>query len=241
MIVIQAEKLTKLYGGQEAVSQIDFTVTKGEIFGIIGPNGAGKTTAVEMMSGYRKPSSGTVRVLDLDPVADWKELKEKIGVVLQHTNFYDKLKVKEVLELFASYYKKTRSVDEIVGMLDLSPYMSKYVKKLSGGWKQRLAIAIALINDPDIIFLDEPSTGLDPEVRAKLWRIFKKMKQEGKTLVLTTHYMEEAQRLCDRVAVFRAGVIAACDNPYELIGQWVPSEGTLEDVYLSLTGAARGE
>lgn len=241
MSIIEIQGLTKRYGDRTAVDNLSLKVYKGEILGIIGPNGAGKTTTIEMLTGFRKPDAGTIQMLGIDPVANPYRVKEKIGVLLQSTGFYDKIKVKEALELFASYYQKKRPIQELITLLGLKDHLHKYVKKLSGGLRQRVAIAIALVNDPEIVFLDEPSTGLDPEVRREFWTIIRKLKGEGKTIILTTHYMEEAQQLSDRIAVFKSGKILACDTPERLISHLPYGKGTLEDVYLSMTGLMREE
>ncbi|WP_160837851.1 ABC transporter ATP-binding protein [Halobacillus litoralis] len=240
-LVIDADGLTKRYGDFLAVDDLDLKVYEGEVFGIIGPNGAGKTTSIEMITAFRKPDKGRVKVLGLDAQKDFYQLRERIGVQLQHSSLYEKLKVKEVLTLFASYYKRNRSIEELISMLQLEKYLNKSIKHLSGGWKQRVSFALALINDPDIVFLDEPTTGLDPEIRRDIWHIVQKIKAEGKTIILTTHYMEEAQFLCDRIGVFNKGKMVACGSKKELVKHLPGQEGNLEDVYMNLTGVMREE
>ncbi len=232
--VIEVDAVEKAYGTTKAVDGISFTVSQQEIFGVIGANGAGKTTTLEMIMGLRVPDKGNIKVLGHDVVKNTDQIKQKIGIQLQQTSLYDRIKVKEALELFASYYDKTRDPQEIIQLLGLEPYLNKYVKKLSGGWQQRTALALALINDPDIIFLDEPTTGLDPQARRDLWDVILKLRDEGKTIVLSTHYMEEAQRHCDRIAVIKKGRLVDCDTPEGLIRRLPEGKGTMDDVYLQL-------
>jgi len=239
--VIELKNIEKSYGPTKAVNGISMTISKGEIFGIIGANGAGKTTTMEIMMGLRTPDTGSVRMLGLDVLKNPVALKNKIGIQLQSTSLYDRIKVKEALDLFASYYTKTRSKQEIIDMLGLQPYLNMYVKKLSGGWQQRTALALALVNDPDIIFLDEPTTGLDPQARFDLWKIIHKLRDEGKTILLSTHYMEEAHKHCDRVAVIRKGQLVACDTPDNLIKLLPNGQGTMDDVYVQIAAGMKGE
>jgi ABC-2 type transport system ATP-binding protein len=240
-VVIELKDAKKTYGSVQAVRGISMQVYRGEILGIIGANGAGKTTTLEMMMGLVQPTSGKVTVLGYDVKNQSKELKERIGIQLQKTSLYDRIRVSEAIELFQSYYKKTRDPREIIEMLGLQPYLKKSVKKLSGGWQQRTVLALALINDPEIIFLDEPTTGLDPKARHDLWEIILKLKKEGKTILLSTHYMEEAHKYCDRVAVIRAGELVACDTPQNLIKMLPGGQGTMDDVYVEIAVATKGE
>ena len=214
---ISIENLHKRYKNKHAVRGVSFNVKQGEIFGILGPNGAGKTTTIEMMEGLRKRDSGSIQILGLDPEKNSFELRQRIGIQFQSTSIQEKLKVKEAITLFASFYPNQADVAHIVKSLGLEPYLNKYFKDLSGGWKQRLTLALAAIHDPDIIFLDEPSTGLDPQSRRELWDLILQFRDSGKTIVLTTHYMEEAERLCDRVAMFNNGQIIALDTPKNLV------------------------
>lgn len=233
-VVIQVRDVRKTYGSTKAVDGISFTISRQEIFGVIGANGAGKTTTLEMAMGILKPDEGEVHVLGHDVVNDADKIKQRIGIQLQQTSLYDRIKVKEALELFSSYYDKTRDKQEIIDLLGLEPYLNKYVKKLSGGWQQRTALALALINDPEIIFLDEPTTGLDPQARRDLWDVLLMMRDEGKTIVLSTHYMEEVQQHCDRIAIIKKGRLIDCDSPEKLIGRLPDGKGTMDDVYIQL-------
>lgn len=230
--VIELTDIVKSYGNVKAVDGISLHVKKGEVLGIIGANGAGKSTTLEIMMGLRKPDSGSVKVLDMDITAASDEIKQKIGIQLQQTALYDRIKVKEALELFSSYYVKKRDIEEIIQTLGLEPYLNKYVKNLSGGWQQRTSLALALVNDPEIIFLDEPTTGLDPQARLELWACINKYRAEGKTIILSTHYMDEAQRHCDRIAIIKKGKLVSCDKPKRLIELLGNHEGSMEDVYL---------
>lgn len=232
--VIQVNNVRKSYGSTKAVDGVSFTVKRQEIFGVIGANGAGKTTTLEMMMGLRKPDQGEIHVLGYNVVQNRDKIKQHIGIQLQQTALYDRIKVEEALELFASYYEKTRDRQEIIDLLGLEPYLNKFVKKLSGGWQQRTALALALINDPEIIFLDEPTTGLDPQARRDLWNIILMLRDEGKTIVLSTHYMEEVQRHCDRVAIIKKGHLVDCDSPGQLIERLPEDKGSMDDVYLQL-------
>ncbi len=216
--IIEVKGLKKRYKDFEAVKGIDIEVFKGEIFGFLGPNGAGKTTTLEILEGLRKPTDGVIKIFGKTIKGDViPEIKERIGVVLQQTSFLDHLKVREILELFASFFKRSISPDEALKMVELEEKATAYPENLSGGQKQRLAIAAALINDPDLIFLDEPTTGLDPQSRESIWLLIEKLKANGKTIFLTTHYMEEAQRLCDRVTIIDHGKIIEVGTPEELI------------------------
>jgi ABC-2 type transport system ATP-binding protein len=213
---ISVQGLRKSYGDFEAVKGIDFEVHTGEVFGLLGPNGAGKTTTVEILEGIRQRSGGDVRVLDYDPDKQKKQLKDRIGVCLQATNLPDKIKVVEALQLFGSLYSRMLNPDDVLKRLQLSDKREAYYSTLSGGQKQRLAIALGLINDPSLLFLDEPSTGLDPQVRLEIHSLIQQMRDEKRTILLTTHYIEEAERLCDRVAIVDTGRIVAIGTPREL-------------------------
>src|SRR5436305_11062615 len=198
---ISVRGLWKKYGDFEAVKGIDFEVYSGEVFGLLGPNGAGKTTTVEILEGIRQRSAGDVRVLDYDPDKQKKRLKDRIGVCLQATNLPDKIKVIEALQLFGSLYSRMLNPDDILKRLQLSDKREAFYSTLSGGQKQRLAIALGLINDPSLLFLDEPSTGLDPQVRLEIHSLLAELRAAKRTIVMTTHYIEEAERLCDRGAI----------------------------------------
>jgi ABC-2 type transport system ATP-binding protein len=217
---IVCERVTKKYGSLIAVNDVSFSVKEGEIFGLVGPNGAGKTTLIEMIEGLRTPDGGSIRALGLDPDRQGAALREKIGVLLQTTSIQPDIKVKEALKLFASFYKHTvGDTDELLHTLSLEDKANSRFRKLSGGLKQRTAIALALVNDPTILFLDELTTGLDPQARRNMWDFVDKVRKEGKTILLTTHYMEEAEKLCDRVAIIDYGKIIALDTPRGLIEQ----------------------
>jgi ABC-2 type transport system ATP-binding protein len=211
--------LWKSYGAVKAVAGVDFTVQSGEVFGMLGPNGAGKSTTVEILAGLRRRDAGQVKVLGMDPGVDAAQLKSRIGMQLQSVSLYPRLKVLEVLRLFASFYSRPLDPLAVLDRVDLREKAGALTNQLSGGQAQRLAIALAMIGDGEMLFLDEPTTGLDPQARRMLWEVILDLKQAGKTVVLTTHYMEEAERLCDRVAVIDYGRIIALGSPRELVAQ----------------------
>lgn len=215
--IIEVKDLTKKYKDIVAVDDISFEVEKGEIFGLLGENGAGKTTTLEMIEGLRKPTGGKILVLGKDAQHEMDSIKEKIGVQLQSSAYFDDLKLKEILDLFGSFYKTSLYPANLLKMVDLQEKRNSTIKSLSGGQKQRFSIVAALVNDPQIVFLDEPTTGLDPIARRNLWDIIAKIKKQGKTIILTTHYMEEAENLCDRVAIMDKGKIIAIDKPHKLV------------------------
>jgi ABC-2 type transport system ATP-binding protein len=218
--VIEIRNLVKTYGSFTAVDGIDLTVYRNEIFGILGPNGAGKTTTLEMVEGLRRPDSGSIHVAGIDVVANPTAVKRLIGVQLQTTALFDYLSARELIELFAALSGGDTSperVGELVTMVALDDKSGSYVNQLSGGQRQRLSIALSVVNDPEVLFLDEPTTGLDPQARRNLWGLIRELRDSGKTIVLTTHYMEEAEVLCDRVAVMDHGRIIAADSPLALI------------------------
>lgn len=217
---ILCKNLVKTYPSKppvEAVRGLNLEVPVGECFGLLGPNGAGKTTTLEIIEGLLKPTSGMVEVLGMNWSSNAKEIRERIGISLQETQLADKLTVREVIELFRSFYDKGISVDESIATVSLQEKANARVEKLSGGQKQRLAVATALVGDPELLFLDEPTTGLDPQSRRQLWDTIKQYQSKGRTVVLTTHYMDEAERLCDRVAVIDKGQVIALGTPKELI------------------------
>ncbi|MBA3387409.1 MAG: ABC transporter ATP-binding protein [Chthoniobacterales bacterium] len=213
---IYVRGLRKSYDGFEAVKGIDFEVRPGEVFGLLGPNGAGKTTTVEILEGLRPRSGGEVKVLDLDPELQTKRLKDRIGIALQATNLPDKITVREAVNLFAAFYTRTVEGEPLLKRLQLWDKKDAAYVTLSGGQQQRLALALALINDPQMLFLDEPTTGLDPQVRLEIRDLIEELRAEKRTILMTTHYIEEAERLCDRVAIIDAGQIIALGTPREL-------------------------
>jgi ABC-2 type transport system ATP-binding protein len=220
-----------------AVAGLDLRIAAGECFGLLGPNGAGKTTTVEILEGVAEPTSGVVELFGLTWRKHGAALRERIGVALQETQFPDKQSVEETLQLFRSFYRRPRPLQALLDEVQLEEKRAAWVGKLSGGQKQRLALACALVGSPEILFLDEPTTGLDPQSRRQVWDLVSAYKSRGGTVLLTTHYMEEAERLCDRVAVVDHGRIIQEGTPRALIDQHVGTpEGTLEDVFVALTG-----
>jgi ABC-2 type transport system ATP-binding protein len=217
--VIRVTDLRRSYGNVKAVDGVSFEVAKGEIFGLLGPNGAGKTTTVEMLEGLTKPDAGRAEVLGIDVARDPTAIKERIGVQLQTAALYPNLTVLEVVALFCSFYPKSRPADELVTALDLGEKRDAQTRHLSGGQRQRLSVALALVNDPELIFLDEPTTGLDPAARRSLWDLIAGLRERGRTVVLTTHYLEEAEALCDRVAIMDHGHILELGSIDELVSR----------------------
>jgi len=215
--VIRVTELKKYYGDVRAVDGVSFEVQPGEIFGLLGPNGAGKTTTVEILEGLRQPDGGEVRVLGLDVVKDADALKPRIGVSLQTAALYPKLTVVELIDLFRSFYPKTRPTDELIEILGLGERRKAQSKDLSGGQRQRLAVALSLVNDPELVFLDEPTTGLDPAARRALWTLVEDLKAGGTSVLLTTHYMEEAEILCDRLAIMDHGKVLEMGTVEQLV------------------------
>ena len=244
-IVLEVQNLTKRYGDLVAVNGVSFSVNRQEIFGILGPNGAGKTSTLEMIETLRPIDSGTVILDGLDVTKHPQKVKRIIGVQLQSSSFFDKLSLTELLLIFGEMYSRQVDPLALLNEVELKDKAKSYVTDLSGGQKQRFSIAAALVNDPVILFLDEPTTGLDPQARRHLWGVIKRIRSEGKTVVLTTHYMEEAEELCERVAIMDNGKIIANAPPQELvkklIGKGFKKErverlASLEDVFLDLTG-----
>jgi ABC-2 type transport system ATP-binding protein len=213
---VAVNDLRKSYNELQALRGISFEIARGEIFGLLGPNGAGKTTTVEILEGYRERDGGSVTVLGEDPSTAGLAWRERIGVVLQSSSFYDSLTVAENLALFAGYYSQPRPVGEVVELVGLEEKRDTLVRSLSGGQRRRLDLGLALVGDPEIVFLDEPTTGFDPEARRRAWQTIASLRELGKTILLTTHYLEEAERLSDRVAVLRDGEIVALGPPSEL-------------------------
>jgi ABC-2 type transport system ATP-binding protein len=231
--IVQVEGLRKTYGATVAVDDVSFQVREGEIFGMVGPNGAGKTTTIECLEGLRKPDQGRVRVLGVDPRRESNLLRERTGIQLQQSNLPDRMRVWEALDLYASFYPKAADWVELLTQLGLEEKRNTPFAKLSGGQKQRLFIALALLPDPQLVFLDELTTGLDPQARHAIWDLVRGVRARGKTVLLTTHFMEEAERLCDRVAILDHGRIVALDTPAALIR----GLGVEERVVFDLDGA----
>lgn len=225
--IIDVKGLVKNYGTFQAVKGVHFQVRKGEIFGLLGPNGAGKTTTLEMLVGLRKPDKGTATIGTYDILREMSKVKELIGVQLQSTSLFELLTVEEILKMYASFYPSHISISQIIDDMLLTEKRKSRIKGLSGGQKQRLAIALALVHDPQVVFLDEPTTGLDPQARRTLWDIVLQLKEKGKTIVITTHYMDEAHILCDRIAIMDQGELIALDNPTELVKS-LQSDSALE-------------
>lgn len=219
MTVIEVVEITKQFRQIKAVDKVSFEVKQGEVFGLLGPNGAGKTTTLEIIEMLQKADSGEVCIAGMNIKTHTKEIKQKIGVQLQSTSLYDKITVKECMQLFAHYYPKAIDTHTLLKWVNLEEKAHTYTKHLSGGQKQRLVLALALVNNPEIVFLDEPTTGLDPQARRNIWDIVQNLKQQGKTVVLTTHYMDEAERLCDRLAIMDNGRIIRTGSPQYLIQQ----------------------
>ena len=217
MSAIAVSDLRKAYGQREVLHGLSFTVETGEVFALLGPNGAGKTTTVEILEGYRRRDAGQVRVLGEDPERGGRAFKSRIGIVLQSSAVYHLLSVREILELFAGYYPRPRRADEVIELVGLAEKRDARVRTLSGGQLRRLDLALALVGDPELVFLDEPTTGFDPAARRQAWETIRDLRSLGKSVLLTTHYMEEAQRLADRVAILRDGEIVGTGSPRELL------------------------
>jgi ABC-2 type transport system ATP-binding protein len=245
--IVEVKDLTKSYGGKQVVKGISFSVKEGEIFGILGPNGAGKTTTLEMIEAIRPIDSGSVMLDGFDVRTQGKKAKHVIGIQLQSSGFYDKVTLAEQLKMFASFYGQKADIKQLLEEVKLTEKANSYVEKLSGGQKQRFSIAAALVNTPRVLFLDEPTTGLDPQARRHLWELVKSIKKKGITVILTSHYMEEAELLCDRLAIMDNGKIIAMDTPDKLIKDLLKrgfkkqvevQQADLEDVFIDLTGKA---
>lgn len=248
--IISVSGLSKRYGEITAVDDISFTVARGEVFGMLGPNGAGKTTTIEILEGLRCADSGTALIDGIDVHKDPKKVKGIIGVQLQSSAFFDHLSVSETIKLYGELYGEKVDVDAILREVELSDRKKAYFKQLSGGQKQRLSIAVALVNKPVVLFLDEPTTSLDPQARHHMWELIERIRRTGTTIMLTTHYMEEAEELCDRVAIMDGGKIVELDTPDELVERLlatgfkatrVVKPATLEDVFINLTGRSLRE
>ena len=240
-LAVRCASLTKRYGDVVAVDGLSLDVFRCECLGLLGPNGAGKTTTIEILEGLLTPDEGEVHVLGLRWGVDDRELRQRLGIQLQETQLAEKLTVEETLRLFRSFYHAGRTIDELLQMVELEGKRRSWVGKLSGGQKQRLAVACALAGDPALLFLDEPTTGLDPHSRRQLWGVLEDFRTRGGTIVLTTHYMDEAETLCDRVAIVDQGRVIALGTPKDLIGSLgaprvVVHQGTLDDVFMAKTG-----
>ncbi|MBS1765821.1 MAG: ABC transporter ATP-binding protein [Acidobacteria bacterium] len=233
-LALEIKGLRKAFPKVVAVDGLDLEVRRGEVFGILGPNGAGKTTTLEMTEGLQQPDAGDIRVLGLDWKRSGQEIRTRIGVQLQATSLFNKITPREALDLIGGYYPKRRGTDELLDLVQLQEKADAYHITLSGGQMQRLALALALVNDPELVFLDEPTTGLDPQARRSLWDVVKRMKEEGRTVVLTTHYMDEAEVLCDRLAIVDHGKVIARGTPASLISDL----GLPSVVELSFDGTA---
>ena len=242
---IRVEGLTKRFGAFTAVDNVTFSVKSGEIFGILGPNGAGKTTTLEIIEGLQDPSEGSVSVLGLDIGRKASQVKARIGVQLQASAYYDYLNVREILSLIGSFYPRRTPADQLLEQVGLQDQATQRVRQLSGGQQQRFSIAASLVNDPELLILDEPTTGLDPQARRNTWALIREINQKDVTVVLTTHYMEEAETLCHRLAIMDQGRLVATDTPQNLISglqtactvTLTPTEPLTEDQLLSLNGA----
>ncbi|WP_376795891.1 ABC transporter ATP-binding protein [Thermogemmatispora sp.] len=215
---IIVDRLSKSYNGRRVVDELSFSVRRGEVFALLGPNGAGKTTTVETLEGYRRPDGGSVRVLGLDPLREAAHLKPLIGVMLQQDGLYPMLRPREVLRLFAGYYQQPQPIDQLLERVGIDPATKTNCRRLSGGQKRRLALALALVGNPQLLFLDEPTAGMDPQARLATWEIIRDLKAQGVTILLTTHLMDEAERLADRVAIIDHGRLIALDTPERLTG-----------------------
>ena len=218
MSAIAVRDLRKSYGAYEALRGVSFEIEEGEVFGLLGPNGAGKTTTIEILEGYRRRDGGEVDVLGFDPERAASAFRERIGVVLQQSQLWPNLTVAETHRMFAGYYEHPRNVDEVIALVGLTEKRDARVKTLSGGQKRRLDLGVALVGDPDLVFLDEPTTGFDPAARRAAWEMIRSLRSLGKTILLTTHYLDEAEQLADRLAVLREGVIIQEGTPAELTG-----------------------
>ncbi len=243
MSAIEVDSLKKAYGSLNAVDSISFSVNKGEVFSLLGPNGAGKTTTIEILEGLRERDSGEVKVMGLDPWKSGSELHHKIGVIPQGFKFVDYATPKEAVKYYAVLFGVKVDADAILREVILEDSADVYFTRLSGGQKQKVGLALALVNDPELFFLDEPTTGLDPQARRAVWEVIRNLKSKGRSVLLTTHYLEEAQELADKVAIMNKGKIIAAGTPEELIERYgsgetimVPKRESLEDVFVKLIG-----
>jgi len=245
MSIVSVKDLSKTYDGKNVVDNISFSVKKGEVFGILGPNGAGKTTTLEMLEAVREIDGGSATINDIDVATNPEKIRYLIGVQPQSPAFQDKQKLTELIEMFAAAYGEKVNPKEFLDDVNLSEKGNSYIEQLSGGQKQRFSIAAALVHSPKVFFMDEPTTGLDPQARRNLWNLVKKIQKRGVTVIMTTHYMEEAEMLCDRVAIMDKGKIIAIDTPQSLVKKLLSrgfkkdqhvEQANLEDVFIDLTG-----
>jgi ABC-2 type transport system ATP-binding protein len=238
MEVLEIRGLNKRYGERAVVSDVELSIGRGECLALLGPNGAGKTTLCEMLSGLVRADSGQIRILGRSMPEERERVIQHIGVQLQHTDLYGRYTVRETLQLFASFYLNPMSVSQVMADVGLVPEADRMLRKLSGGQKQRVFLGCALIHNPDLIFLDEPTTGLDPQARRSVWELVRKLKREGRSILLSTHFMEEAEALADRIAVMHQGRIIACGSADHLKEQFCPgvNNSTLEEVFFRITG-----
>jgi ABC-2 type transport system ATP-binding protein len=247
MPAIEVNDLHKSYGSLNAVDGISFQVEQGQIFSLLGPNGAGKTTTVEILEGLRQRNTGTVKIMEMDPWKDGYELHKKIGVIPQGFRFFDKSTPIEAIRYYASLFNVPANPEKILSEVILSDSKNMIFENLSGGQKQKMGLALALVNDPQLLFLDEPTTGLDPQARRAMWDVIRTLKKQGRTILLTTHYLEEAELLADKVAIMTKGKIIAAGSPEELINSYgspkrmVAVSDSLEDIFVKLVGAKMDE
>jgi ABC-2 type transport system ATP-binding protein len=247
MPAIQVDELEKSYGHLKAVDGISFSVEQGEIFSLLGPNGAGKTTTIEILEGLRQRDKGEVKVLDMDPWKDGYNLHKKIGVIPQGFRFFDKATPKEAINYYAALFGVPAEADKILNEVILSDSSKVIFESLSGGQKQKMGLALALVNNPELLFLDEPTTGLDPQARRAMWDVIRSLKKQGRSILLTTHYLEEAELLADKVAIMNKGKIIAAGSPQELITKYgspkkmVTVSDSLEDIFVKLVGSKMEE
>ncbi|QNK59135.1 MULTISPECIES: ABC transporter ATP-binding protein [Paenibacillus] len=238
--VIQVNQVSKHLGANHAIKQVSFQVRQGELFGVIGKSGAGKTTLLELISGQSKPDEGSVSVLGFNMLTDGDKLKEHINFLMGTTTLIDKMTVREALEMFQDFYQRTIDTDVVLKQFGLAPYADKIVKRLSGGLRQRTTLAISVVNDPEIIFLDEPTTGLDSQAKREYWSILAGLRLQGKTIVIISHDMTEIQYCCDRVGVMKEGQLVVCDSPMTLIEELPRGGLTMEAVYMEYAVGSRG-
>ncbi|GAA0383119.1 ABC transporter ATP-binding protein [Bacillus horti] len=236
MSIIEISELNKSYGPNDVLENIDLRIDKGTIFGILGRNGVGKTTFLECLVGLRKPDSGTIRILDFDVLKNRKQVLEEIGVQPQEASLLNHLTVYEILKLFSSFYRKSNSADQILSQMSLEDIGEKKINTLSVGQKRRLLVGLALIPDPQIVVLDEPTSGVDPQIRVLIWEAIRTLKNNGRTVILSTHFMDEANQLCDTVGILHEKKFIVCGSPEDIINTYSTNEKTLENAFINITG-----